>query len=463
MSTRRIGVAVGHDGVWALPLGRQGTRSRALRRAAGTGSDLSGSSLRDAVRSVVEELRAEGGLAHVAILPPLAQLRQVEVPDLDDAELPSILQREAGRYFFGARESQLVGIPVGVKTRSAPVRTLVAATPRSIIEDVLAALRDERVEVATISCAYDSWCAAVAGLVPSVRRGVAWLVVCLDDEIDVVRCDRGVPTYVRRTPCNQNGTSRLKQILEEEFAVSHSLASQDTKVKPGSGRSVALVGPRETIETTADVIHSTGASLLTLGEDEIFRSPGVLAASGAADVPSSIEFVPDTLASHRRRKAARLTAGLIAAAVAVFALTAGLALWGAHRESSFIADRRAEIAAQVEQAMAQRTILLDLTDRLHTLNELERTAPRWSLLLSQLAEYLPEDAHLTAFRSTPDSLWLEGIAGRPADIVHAMENAPAFLAVRAQTPIRSAGDGEPVEQFRMAAQLAPHPGAETHR
>lgn len=463
MSTSRFGLAVGREGVWAVPLGRRGTRSgdaRVIFRPLGGDSTTA---VRSALKSVLEELDVEGATAYVTLLPSLAKQRELELPRLNPRKLRRVLTRYAGRYFFGVREPQIVG---GVARRGArrspargsPARVTAAAAPLAAVEEILSVLQDAHADVGSVTTAYDAWCGMVCRLARSYRHGVVWIVVCLDESVEVIRCVDGTPQRVRRMSADALGESHLTQILKAEFAVA------DTSGRlSGGSKPVVVLGEGEGADALSEQVRTAGGELIRVTSHDGFDSPYGMAAAGAAFVPSGIELLPERIHDARRARSRRATAGLAAAAVAVFALAAGLEYQGARRDLAALIDRRAEIAEAVDRAMAERSVWMDLNDRLEALASLEQSAPQWSLVLSRVADYLPEDAHLTAFRGRADSLSLEGIANRAAGVFEAMQNAPGVLGVRAQAPIRRElrNGEEPIERFTLAARLAPRSPEDT--
>lgn len=84
----------------------------------------------------------------VALLPPLARVRRVELPKLRAAELRLVLSRNAARYFPSVREPHTAaGIAL---TRSSPTPYLMAAATTRLVEAIARAAQQSGWELATI-------------------------------------------------------------------------------------------------------------------------------------------------------------------------------------------------------------------------------------------------------------------------------------------------------------------------
>ncbi len=180
-------------------------------------------------------------------------------------------------------------------------------------------------------------------------------------------------------------------------------------------------------------------------------------ASAAKYVPAAFE--PD-LCSERRRamrrgRARRAARGLALAAVVCGVLAAGIDYWGLGRDLAAVRGRRVALEPHVAAAMQARDSLAALSGDLATLDTLETTAARWSALLTDLADFLPHDAHVVAFRGAGDSVVVEGVAGRAIGVFQGLQQVPRVAGVRADAPIRQdvASDGTVREQFAVSLRL----------
>src|SRR6185437_11730875 len=65
--------------------------------------------LTSALQELARVLDVSGGRLEVALMPPFTEIRRLELPPLADAELRTLLARNAAKFFVGARAPQIVG------------------------------------------------------------------------------------------------------------------------------------------------------------------------------------------------------------------------------------------------------------------------------------------------------------------------------------------------------------------
>jgi hypothetical protein len=119
---------------------------------------------------------------------------------------------------------------------------------------------------------------------------------------------------------------------------------------------------------------------------------------------------------------------------------------------------------RAERAIAARDSAQQLAAVLAAFANLDRSAPRWSAVLSQLALALPEDAELTSLRAADDSMSLEGQAGNAARVLSALRRAPGVRSTGTTTPIRreTSARETPVEVWSVVLRVD-HDAAVTKR
>ena len=398
--SRTIGIAVAADRIatatWSRPL-----TPRAL--GAGEWDDL-----RTALVELRESLALRAPRAAIALLPPLAQARLLELPPLRPAEYRRILSRDAARYFPTGDVAQVAaGEPLAARgpRRSLP-RVLAAVAASDLIEALVRTVEAAGWQLGSIVPAEVAW-------LQRLRGEVAALVVPAGTLVAVLRVAGGVPVALRR----------VRRPLHE--------------------------APRVVREVIAE-LERDGAAVQVL--DDALSA----AAAGAVSAPGP-QLLPDRVVVERRRRVNRRVIQLSAAALALLLAAAGLDLWGARRELAAVASRRAAIREEVAAALARQDTLESLVARHAALERAGGAAVRWSEVLTDFSDYLPRDAHLIAFRGRADSVGLEGIARRAAGVFEALRRAPRVAGVRADAPIRqetSQSGGPPVERFAVAARLA---------
>jgi hypothetical protein len=396
-----VGVALGLDRICAAVVrgtptaeSSQDVWSRPLRPAVeGPGwQDLG-----EALAEMHQALGIRSGVLHIALVPPLVEVRRLELPCLREVELRRVLTRDVGRYFLGLRSPQVIAAVPLSSRRVSPVPVMVAAADAGLVEEIYQTAEKARQEIAGPVPGYFAWEAASV-LWPQARGGMGHLVVRGEERTDVLRLERGRLTLVRRLQ------------------------------------------------------HSDGPEIPA--GSVFLESPDALAAVFAPRA-SGPELLPESTRQERRRRVVALSRRLWATACALALAAAGLELWGAHRELDAITARREAMARQVTEAMAVRTAIEEIEARIGALASAEGSARRWSATLASVAEHLPRDAYLVELRGSRDSLQLEGVARQAAGVFESFHQAPGMAGVRAQGPIRQeAQDSQaPVERFSLAARL----------
>jgi hypothetical protein len=155
----------------------------------------------------------------------------------------------------------------------------------------------------------------------------------------------------------------------------------------------------------------------------------------------------------RARKAAWMVFGT---AAALLVASAGIELWGVHRQLAQVRAEREKIRPQIASTMVGRTTVDAAYRHLAALNAIERAAPHWSSVIATLTDAVPEEAFFTAIRTREDSVIVDGLANRASQVFNAIEKADGLVGVRAAAPVRRElqDDGEPLEHFTIVARVA---------
>jgi hypothetical protein len=168
----------------------------------------------------------------------------------------------------------------------------------------------------------------------------------------------------------------------------------------------------------------------------------------------ALDLCSEARHAARRRGTRRLATALAATAAACLLLAVALDYWGLERELAAVRARRASLAGQVAVAMATRDSLGSVAGDVATLRALDASTPRWSTFFTDLADYLPRDAHLVALRAVGDSVAAVGIAREAAGVFEGLARMPRLAGVRADGPIRQevAPTGVVREHFGLSAR-----------
>ena len=373
---------------------------------------------------------------HLRLLPPLADIRLVELPPLREEEIAAVLRRDVARYFLGGVGPQVVGVHTRKRGSngggSQPV--LVAAASLSLLEAAWEAAVQIGWSLESVGAAHGAWLSAAGNAGSKARRAI---VAIEGPAAYVMRLEAGGATAVRQVPASD-------------------LAGVAEALGDGPGK-VLVFGPHGAEQELAGLSSSAGWVVDPVPGGAAGRSdPLEVAAEWAGR--SILELVPPTLAaqrdSRRRRDGVRL--GIAAAALVVAA--GGAWLWGTNRELDAVRAERSEIEDLVEPLLLARDSLRGLGDRIQAREDLWANTPRWTPVLIELASILPRDAHLTALFASGDTIELEaaGSWATAGGAIEALRRAGLFRDVMLQGVVeRELENGEIVlERFRVSARLA---------
>jgi hypothetical protein len=331
----------------------------------------------------------------IALMPPLVQLRYLELPKLSANELKTVVGDKASRYFPSVTEAQIIGSQV-VAVGGAKSVYLIAAAAKSVVDSITHAATSAGWEVGTIIPAYSAWVAAALQRWPVLKSTSGDVSVRLPglEVLEVLQISRGKLTGLRR-------------------------------LRSSEPRSIS----RE-IERPVDT------------------------AALYAPLTTALELVSES--AYRNRRTTRKHNTLIAACIGIIALilTGALGLFYQHRALRSAERERAAIRVQVAQAISGQKGTSADAALMATLKRLENSGPLWSGVITNLAEHLPDDSYALVIRGRGDTIIVDGSAGRAAGVFDGLRRSLRFNNVRPLAPIRREarkGD-EPTERFSLAAQ-----------
>lgn len=421
-----VGLALGPHGLVAVAAGTRAA-DPLFWSAPSPGAPRDGGwpELEAALLELRQRIGVRPAVLDAALLPPWSATRVLEFPRLRPHELSAVLRRDARRYFLDARGSQLAAAEVlGSAAKAGRDRVLAAVAPEGLAEAFFETAAAAGWRVRSLVPAHAAWGAAALAS-PASR-----LLVVTEDWIEVIRTERGRVSELRRIAGVETSPVDAAVSLAgdpgQRFVIAAQLAARSVQVDE-------LPVP----ESWTD-------------------SPEALAAGFAAR--ASLRFVTRAAGESATRRARRTALGLAAAATVLLCLAASLEVWGARRELAAVRERRREIAPAVREVAKARGTLRALDVRFATLRALEGSAPQWPVVVTMVAQHLPSDARLTAFRAEGDSLLLEGEARRAGRVFDAMADVPGVVAVRAAAPVRREfrEGAPPLERFVLSARLGAH-------
>ena len=384
---------------------------------------------------------AENGTLVVSLMPPLTEVRRLELPPLRADELQRTLTRDASRYFVQARGLQVVGVSLpSRRPRRAPVPVVAAAAPGRLINAIRGAAQQAGWVVDAIAPAETSWTGAAFSLWPVLAKQGGHALVAHDDRTDLLQFAGGRLSGVRRF---RPGASDAAMIADS--------------IGAAPAARVGILGAHGPAHELAAALASFGLSAVRAGEGSgASDGPDALAARFAASDAGPVLRGEDSVAAARAgaRKAALL---VTAAAIVLFLASAGVELWGVRHQLAQVRAERQALRPQLATTMVGRTTVDATYRHLVALNQIEATSPRWSSVIATLSQSVPEEAYLTAIRARQDSLIVDGLAGHAARVFDALERTRGLIDVKSAAPVRRElqEDGPALEHFTIAARVEP--------
>ena len=417
----RTGVAISPTEICAADIRLRNSVSHSWRSAldAPPSDGSSWSSLASALSDLARTLGTTEGTLSISLMPPLTEVRRLELPPLTDEDLQRLLSRNASRYFVNARTPQIVGAS-GPKRRprGKPSPVVAAAVSARLIAAIRAAAGQAGWTVESIAPAESAWAAGALALWPPFARQNAYALVAHEDRTDLLQIEDGRLVGVRRF---RGGSADASMIADA--------------VGPTARIGVAGAGgARRAISATLASLNVT-VSTPTGEWAASAEEADVLAAQFAGtDVGPTLRTEGAVAAD--RANARKMTWMIAGAAAAMFVVAAGIQLWGVHHQLALVRAERARIRPQLSSTLVGRTTVDATYQHLAALVRAERAAPRWSSVIANLSESVPEEAHLTAIRARNDSLIVDGLAQHAARVFDALEKTHGLVDVRAASPVR---------------------------
>ena len=373
----------------------------------------------------------------VALLPPLTEVRRLELPPLKDDELHRLLARNAKRYVVNARGPQMVGAqPAAARNRSGPSPVVAAAASARLVAAVLSAAEQAGWRVRSVAPAESAWAGAALSLWPILARQGGWMALAQPDRTDLLQLEQGRLVAVRRFR-----PGSLDSTLIVETA--------------GAGAKLGVLGDETATSQLTDSIAKTGISVLSppafwRDADGINGLAAEFSGREAGPVLRSEEAWSTDQA--RDRRAAWVVA---AAAAGILVLAAGVELWGVHHQLRLVREERERLRPQIASTLIGRGTIDATSRHLASLTAIERSSPRWSTVITELSQAITDDAYLTAIRARGDSLIIDGLAEHASRVFDALQHSKMLTDVRSAAPVRREiqDDGTALDHFTISARV----------
>ena len=439
----RTGVAISPTELCAADIRLRGPGAWRVPLESPNGDGTGWPALTSALADLAREVGATEGTLAVSLMPPLTEMRRLELPPLRDDEVQRLLSRNASKYFVNARTPQLVGATAaGRRVRGAPSPVIAASASARLIAAIRAAAQQAGWDVVGIAPAESAWAAAAVALWPLFARQTAYALIAHDDRTDLLQIEHGSLVNVRRF---RPGAADAPMIVDTV----------------GREARVGVAGVAQMRRELSAALTSLGVKPSTpIGDWAAAAERGDLLAAHFAGSEIGPVLRTEDAVTLERDRARKATWTIVGATAALLVTTALIGLWGVHHQLDLIRAERARIRPQMATTLVGRTTVDAAYQHLATLNTVERASPQWSAVIADLTESVPEDAHLLAIRARDDSLIIDGVADHAARVFDAVEKSNGLKDVRAASPVRRElqQEGGALEHFTIAARVI-HPSS----
>jgi hypothetical protein len=401
-------------------------------------------SLVTALRQLAERLDAVDGRLVVALMPPLTEVRRLDLPPLKRAQVLQLLSRNASRYFVTAREAQVVGTSIPRRaSKSGPVPVLGAAASARLVSGISSAGKDAGWILEGVVPAEVGWSAAAGAIWPSLVKGTSHVLVHHDDRTDLLRVENGALAGVRRFRAGSLDAQLIADALQE---------SRSNGAAPRVA-TLGVAGPRQDL---ARALPRESAAINTPPNDWIATAGDPMVAAATFVTPDdALTLLTEGVAEVRARSGRRLTLMLFAASVVLLVGAALLQLWGVKRELAAVQAERARLRPQLQSTLAGRSTFEASNRKLASLFAAHREAPYLSGVIASVTDALPEGSYLLSFRARRDTLILDGLAKSSGEAFAALEAIPGLANVKSVGGVQRQlqDDGTALEHFTVQARM----------
>lgn len=410
-------------------------------------------------------------------------LRRFDTPPVAARDLPELVGFEIERHLPGKPEDFLSGWRQEGRTEGGGHTVLLGATPKAVLDRVLALLRRANLAPVSIQPEPFALAASLKRVAPATKDV---LVVDLGEEmvgIDLLRAGRLVSSRVvpvedpqwRESPAvtgaghesavddgaepRQAAAARLGAALAERFTsplFKESLGSEPSEFWVcgyGSNRAPLIERLREVLQLPVRVLSPWKLVRWRNAPADLdpFTPSLALALTGPQGAAGVIELAPERQdALHRApsRRPAAVLAGLLALVLLAHLVGYGLR----QRDALEMADQ--EIRALKARMIEVEAVNRSVEERRSRLGFLETTVKgraRQAEVLRELTGLIPDSAYLTEFSYRDRNVEITGLAPSASQLLPVLEASPLFVGVEFSAPIVAQGTG--LERFKIRMRL----------
>jgi general secretion pathway protein L len=330
------------------------------------------------------------------------------------------------------------------------IEVLLMCIPREVVRVYLESLADAFVRPRGIVLASTAIADYLAFCHGGGARGPIGLMIGDGRSVELALVSEGRLVASQLVPAQHAASpAELSRSLARQLA-DGAVAAEDTQLfrwqlANGSGPALPDIGD-------GDLVRLATGRLEAPMEFFEAREPAVLPAVGAALDAVREGSVPLNLLPAEGRvrdEGISLTTIVLVAMVGVLLL-----VWGS---SALVKDEllrrqiRDELAVRAPQVEEAKSTQSEIEDYRHQLDILAPAQERRAIvMLKELSDLIPQDAHLTSINMRQDRITLEGLARSASELVPALDKSKLFRNVSFTSPTTKTGDKE---RFTLALEV----------
>jgi general secretion pathway protein L len=397
--------------------------------------------LTQAVLAFVAERRVDTRRAYLCLPREEALFNRVVLPAAARENLAQVLEYELDHLVPLPKDQLFLDWSVRSLGEDR-IEVLLMCIPREVVRVYLETLGDAFVRPRGIVLASTAIADYLAFCQGGDARGPIGLMIGDGRSVELALLSNGRLVASQLVPAQQIASpAELSRSLARQLA-DGAVAAEEMQLfrwqlANGSGPTLPDVGD-------GDLVRLASGRLEAPTEFFEARDPAVLPALGAALDAVREGSVPVNLLPTEGRLRDE---GISLTTIVLFALAGVLLLvWGG---SALLKDEllrrqlRDELAARAPQVEEAKNAQSEIEDYRH---QLEILAPaqerRVTVILKELSDLIPQDAHLTSLNMRQERLTLEGLARSASELVPALDKSKLFRNVSFSSPTTKTGDKE---------------------
>jgi len=407
-----------------------------------------GDEIATALRAKLRELGVRTRRVHVGIPRRRAVVKAIELPAVAGADLRRMVGFELERHLPFPAGDALFDFHVLEARPDQPVRVLLIAVERRMVERVNQLLRDAGLVPRILDVTIHNLARLAVG--EGGRGGEGGVVIQVEEaeaELAIVR--NGRPVLSRAFPLPLNGRERGHALTEELRRSLGTLRPEDREaVTDVTALGSGAVAGTDWAELPLHTSVAPPAGVAGIPEDTRLLPALAMALRRPGRGEMRTNLMPDELRPRPFPWPVAVTAGLAAATLLLALAIPAVTMIRDERRLDALNAALARLAPQVREVEQVAGAAERARREVETLRSFEAQHVRVLPLLRELTELLPQDVWLTNLSLDKKGLELAGFANAAAQLIPILEASPTFDRVEFTSPVTKGRDRE---QFRLKA------------